>query len=125
MRTLAVALIAAAFLFPSMSRSEILSSDDQIRKALVGNTISGEEEGEVYTEYLNPDGRVLGEDRQGRYSGHWMIAGGQMCLRYVEEAGKESNWDCSQVEIDGAQVTWRADGEKSTSKLVPGNPSKF
>jgi len=125
MRAFAAILIAAAIFLPSALRSEVLSSDDQIRKALVGNTISGEEEGEPYTEFINPDGRILGEDRQGRYSGHWMISGAQMCMRYFEQPDKEGEWDCSRVEMDGSQITWTSGGEKSVSKLTRGNPSKF
>lgn len=125
MRGLAAILAIVAISFPAIARSEMLSNDDQIRKALVGNTIAGEENGEAYKEYLSPDGRILGEDRQGRYAGHWMIAGGQMCMRYVQRAEKESNWDCSKVEVEGAEVTWVAEGERSSSKLMPGNPSKF
>jgi hypothetical protein len=125
MRALTLIFAAVAVSLPAIAHADALTNDEQIRKALVGNTISGDEDGVIYTEFLSPDGRILGEDRQGRYSGHWMIAGGQMCMRYVERADKESTWDCSKVEVDGAQVTWIADGEKSVSKLTPGNPSRF
>jgi hypothetical protein len=125
MRALAVLLIACAIAFPSVALAEKLTTDDQVRQALVGNTISGEDEAEAYSEFFHPDGRILGEDRQGRYSGHWMISGAQMCMRYYENGDKESNWDCSQVEIEGNKVIWSSDGERSTSTLIPGNPRGF
>ena len=65
-----------------------------IRQALVRNTISGEEEGATFTEFLNPDGRILGEEPEGRYTATRHIAGAQMCMRYAEEDGKEGIWDC-------------------------------
>ena len=125
MRVLTAVLTAFAIAFPSMAESEILSNDDQIRQMLVGNTISGEENGESYTEFLHPDGRITGKDQQGSYIGHWQISGGQMCMRYYKEDGKESNWDCSQVERDGSRIIWWAEGEKSFSNLIPGNPNRF
>ena len=127
MRALAALLTALAITFPSIAKSEILSSDDQIRQALVGNTITGEENGESYTEFLHPDGRITGKDRQGSYTGHWQILSGQMCMRYSKGnvSGQETNWDCAQVERDGSRIIWLGDGEMSFSNLIPGNPNKF
>jgi hypothetical protein len=125
----AVALISMAFVIalPGTAQSELLTTDDQIRKALVGNTVSGIEEGEVFAEYFHPDGRILGEDRQGRYTGHWQILGAQMCMRYAEtEGGRESVWDCSEVDIEGSRITWLSlDGEKNQANLLIGNPNGF
>jgi hypothetical protein len=123
LRQRTIVLVATlAVLLPTLGRSEVLTGDEQIRRALVGNTISGEEDGGQYTEYLHPDGRIVGMDRQGRYSGHWMIANGQICFRYLD-GDKETDWDCSSVDLDGTQVKWRVDN--STAKLTPGNPSNF
>ena len=125
MRVLALIAMAVVIALSSAAQSELLSTDDQIRKALVGNTVTGVEEAEAFTEYFHPDGRILGEDRQGRYTGHWLISGAQMCMRYETEGGKESNWDCSEVDLDGSRITWLADGEKTFSNLILGNPNGF
>jgi hypothetical protein len=125
MRLLAIILVASAITLPTMVQSKMLSNDDEIRQMLVGNTISGEEEGETYVEFLHPDGRITGEDRQGRYAGHWQLSGGRMCLSYDQEDGEPSNWDCSQVGFEGSRVLWSARGEKSFSNLITGNPNGF
>ena len=93
-----------------------LTSDDQIRQALVGNTLSGEEDGATFTEFLNPDGRILGEEPEGRYTGHWHIAGAQLCMRYAEEDGKEGIWDCSQIDVGGAP---RSPGPRTAKRVSP------
>ena len=119
-----MALYIAAISSPAFAAA--LSSDDDIRHALVGNTISGEEDGQAFTEYFKPDGTIAGEEADGRYAGHWHIAGSQMCLRYEEDDGKEGNWECLRVDVDGTRVTWLSEGEATTSAtLTPGNPGKF
>ena len=110
---------------PPAACAKALASDDQIRQALVGNTISGEEDGKTFSEYFNPDGRVLGEGGEGRFSGHWHIAGGQMCVRYAEPTGSESIWECSRIDVEGSAVTWSDEEGKTVFTLTPGNPGKF
>jgi hypothetical protein len=124
MRVVAFVSVAVALAFSNTVQAEPLKTDDQIRRALVGNTITGMDDDEPYNEYLHPDGRIIGENQEGRYTGHWMISGGQMCLRYSTN-GKESTWDCSEIELDGSRITWMADGEKSFSNLIIGNPNGF
>lgn len=124
MRAAALTFFAVVVTFSNAVQAEPLTTDEQIRKALVGNTITGMDDDEPYNEYLHPDGRIIGENQEGRYVGHWMISGDQMCLRYSTN-GKESTWDCSEVELDGSRITWLADGEKSFSNLIIGNPNGF
>ena len=64
-----MALYIAAISSPAFAAA--LSSDDDIRHALVGNTISGEEDGQAFTEYFKPDGTIAGEEADGRYAGMW------------------------------------------------------
>ena len=95
MRAFVSILAGALLMMPAMAQSKDLSSDDQIREALVGNTVSGVEEGKSYVEFLQPDGRIDGEGRDGRYTGHWQIAKGQICFSYDDDE-KASNWDWRQ-----------------------------
>ncbi|HYA80576.1 MAG TPA: hypothetical protein VED87_06585 [Methylocystis sp.] len=110
---------------PATAQATALTTDDQIRQAIVGNTMAGEDEGESFSEYYNPDGRILGERRAGRYTGHWHIAGAQMCVRYADDDGKESVWECSRIDVDGNKVTWSDEEDKAIFTLTPGNPGKF
>ena len=110
---------------PPAAHAAALTTDDQIRQALIGNTVSGEDDGENFSEYFNPDGRVLGERRDGRYSGHWHVAGAQMCVRYADNDGKESIWECSRIDIDGNKATWSDEEGKAVFTLTPGNPNKL
>ena len=49
-----------------------------------------------------------------------------MCLRYAETVGgKEGSWDCSEVDLEGTRITWTADGEKTFSNLIVGNPNGY
>jgi hypothetical protein len=125
MRGLVILLGAGLAAVACAVRAKVLTSDAEIRQALVGNTISGVEKGKAFTEYLHPDGRITGEAADGRYTGHWAISGARMCLRYANGDGEEGGWDCSLIDIDGTQVMWSGDGKASVSRLTPGNPAKF
>ena len=43
--------------------------------SIIGNTVSGIEDGKSYTEYYQPDGYVHGLELEGPYVGEWRIAG--------------------------------------------------
>jgi hypothetical protein len=122
MRAVAAILAASVFIAPEAAHAAPLSNDDQIREVFAGNTISGQERGETYIEYFQPDGRIAGKGREGRYSGHWGITRGQMCMRYDEVGNASSSWDCVRVRLEGNRVIWIDQGEKSYSTLTPGNP---
>jgi hypothetical protein len=102
-----------------------LSTDEQIREVFAGNTVSGKADGKSYIEFLSPDGKLLGEEPEGRYTGRWMAAKGQICFSYDLEEGRVTTWDCAQVEIDGTQLTWIDQGERSHATLAAGNPSRL
>jgi hypothetical protein len=124
MRAFVSILVGSLVLMPAVAHSKNLSNDDQIREALIGSTISGVEDGKSYVEFLQPDGRIDGDGREGRYSGHWQIAKGQICFSYDED-GKANSWDCVKVGIEGARIVWIDKGERSYAKLIAGNPYGF
>ncbi len=125
MRNPSIILAVVAMTMASSAKAQTAFSDDQIRSALVGNTISGRESGEYYVEFLRPDGRIDGMGADGRYTGHWVISRGRMCMSYDEEDGKATPWDCARVATRGDRVIWVNQGEKSYSALSRGNPKNL
>jgi hypothetical protein len=43
-------------------------------------------------------------------------------VAYDEDQGKKG-WDCSNVGLEGARISWTDDGETSYSTIAPGNPN--
>jgi hypothetical protein len=122
MRNPSIILAVAAMMVASSAKAQTAFSDDQIRSALVGNTISGQESGKSYVEFLRPDGRIDGMGSDGRYTGRWVISRGRMCMSYDDGEGKATPWDCARVATRGDKVIWVNQGEKSYSALSRGNP---
>jgi hypothetical protein len=117
----------------SASFGAVLTTEEQIRLAIIGNTVSGTEDGRAYTEYFLPDGQIRGVDPEGPYSGEWRISGRKLCERYfaqrTEEAisddGSPSDWECMGVEIVGSRFAWVVDGERYEARRVTGNPDNL
>ena len=118
-------LTVCLFMHPTCVLSKELINDAQIREAIVGNTISGREDGAAYVEFINPDGRIVGEDRDGRYTGRWRLNEGRICFSYDKDGGKASDWDCAQVGLEGSRIVWISDGDRSYADLIQGNPNRF
>jgi hypothetical protein len=119
----------------SLSFGAVLTTEAEIRQAMIGNTVSGIEDGKSYTDYYQPDGYIHGVEPEGSYVGEWRIAGRSFCVRYFdkqegadgEEVGSGSigAWECMGVEIQGSFFAWIKDGERYKAQLVPGNPNKL
>jgi hypothetical protein len=82
-------------------------SSNQIRERLIGKSINGVQNGEHYSEFLNPNGSIEGGtpsgDPEDAYWGSWRILGNQLCLYFPSEGKK---WDCTRVRLRGNQVIW-------------------
>jgi hypothetical protein len=127
--------LAALLSLTSLGFCAALTTEAQIRQAIVGNTISGVEDGKSYAEYYQPDGYIHGAEPEGLYVGEWRTSGRNLCVRYFdkgegpdrEEAGSGSigAWECMGVEIQGSLFAWIKDGERYKAQLVPGNPKKL
>lgn len=123
MRAPTAIFILATILAATSAEAKLLKTDQEIRNAIVGNTFSGEEDGEPYVEFLRPDGKLVGTDGDERYSGRWTISGGRICLSYDDERRKAAESDCSQVDLLDFGVKWvDEEGEETFSTLTPGNP---
>ena len=107
--------ITAATLALSTTAFAQSLSGDQIRETLVGNTMSGFDDGEVFHEYLNPNGTISGSTPSGRYSGQWRISGDEICFAYDTNAKSGPKWDCSEVRLRRNRIIW---DDNSTATLI-------
>jgi hypothetical protein len=108
-----VFLVAGALALPLAALAQSLPGD-QLKQALVGKTIAGTEDGDSYTERLEPDGSIAGV---AKYSGHWQINDDQICLSYDEGSPVKEKWKCSKVRLDGRQIIW---DDNSTATIADG-----
>ena len=123
----------------SVSFGAVLTTEAQIRQAIIGNTISGTEDGKPYTEYFLPDGHLRGMAPDGPYAGEWRISGRKFCERSFEDAGSGlhdsgdagaggsyGDWECRGVEIVGSRFAWiDEDGKRYEARRVAGNPNNL
>jgi hypothetical protein len=107
----------------------LLSADD-IKKEIVGNTITGVEKGKTYTEYLKPDGTISGSE-DGAYNGAWRLEGDRICLTYdpdEDATSKEHQWDCEPLARKGDDLFWSdsvAADDPAEATLLHGNPKNL
>jgi hypothetical protein len=100
---------------------------DQLRKQLVGNTISGEYlDGDGWAEFYAPDGWLRGMDQKsGRSEGRYAFHDDMVCFDYE---GTRYDW-CTQISVIGEDVAfiWKGMVDTSTRnrKLLPGNASSL
>jgi len=121
MRILILIPAALAAVAASTANARNLSGQE-IASVLAGNTLSGYENGQPYVEFLRPDGTLIGEEKDGRYTGRWGVSGGRVCFSYLGEGGAAGKWECSTVSVNGGNVVWGAQGDRSYSRLTAGNP---
>ena len=122
MRALRLTLVCSMVLASPLANAKMLKADAEIRGALVGNTLSGDEDGKPYYEYFRADGKIIGEQDGERYSGKWSVADGRFCMSYDED-GPTAKPDCSTVDFYGCGVLWvDEDEEMSFSSILTGNP---
>jgi hypothetical protein len=116
---LMLAVTTAAF-----GQNRTTLSAEAIRSDIVGNTISGIEDGERYVEFLRPDGTISGHSPSGSYTGKWRISGKQICFLYNGEKGEaKGGWDCSEARLVGDKVFWSGAAASEASTLAHGDPN--
>ena len=125
MRIFFPAFLGSLLLFSIASFAGPLTTEAQIRQAIVGNTISGTEKGKAYLEYFQGDGFIHGRDAEGPYVGQWRISRGQLCMSYFEEDKTVSAWECSRVALEGSRLAWLDDEGREYSDVIMGNPNKL
>jgi hypothetical protein len=86
---------------------------------LVGNSISGTEDGQLLTEYYAPDGTaksLLGSEIS---TGTWMLVGEVICFKYPDDDKPE----CYKLEVAGDTATlYDEKGAGTRYQILKGNP---
>jgi len=103
----------------SADKSSEYANDEDIRKHIVGYTITGKmSSGGQYGEYYAEDGTIKAAD----YTAKWQVKNNQLCWDY----DNDKSLDCYDVKFSGQDVTWYKDGEiKGNGTAVPGNTNNF
>jgi hypothetical protein len=86
---------------------------------LVGNSITGEEDGKTLVEYYAPDGTAKSMLGNEISTGQWALVGEVICFRY----GKDKDAECYKLEVTGTTATFTdKDGTGSRYEILKGNP---
>ena len=89
--------------------------------SLVGHTLTGKIDGEVFFEFYKKDGSVASMEGSEISTGKWTIEGNKLCTKY-----KGDNKDCYGIKRDGETVTLTEKGGKAYRlKLLEGNPKNL
>src|SRR3984893_20394 len=86
---------------------------------LVGNSITGKEDGETLVEYYAADGTAKSMMGNQISTGQWALVGDTVCFRYADEKEME----CYRLDVMGNTVTFTdKSGTGSRYEIVKGNP---
>jgi hypothetical protein len=86
---------------------------------LVGNSITGKEDGETLVEYYAADGTAKSMRGNEISTGQWALVGETICFRYADEKEME----CYRLDVMGNTVTFTdKSGTGSRYEIVKGNP---
>ena len=101
------ALTAATLAAPALAATQ-----EELQKALVGNTYQGGMGGGMYSSYFAEDGTYHDANTSGRYE----ITEDGVCY-------PETEYGCYQADIDGRSLEWMKDGESAGSgEILGGDP---
>jgi hypothetical protein len=100
---------------------------DEISKAIIGNTMTGQAKDGGYAEYYAPDGVIHGRsEKRGAYKGSWWLRkeDNLMCFKYGDgpfDAG------CTRLALTGGKVDFvLMDGTvEGSATLLTGNPKNL
>jgi hypothetical protein len=86
---------------------------------LVGNSITGQEDGQILVEYYAPDGTAKSMLGNEISSGKWVLVGETICFQYTDQKEME----CYKLEVMGNTVTFTDQkGTGSRYEILKGNP---
>ena len=86
--------------------------------ALVGNSTTGMEDGEVLVEYYAPDGTAKSMLGDEIVTGRWALVGEAVCFQYTDD-----DMECYKVEVMGDSVTFiDSKGTRTRYDILKGNP---
>ena len=85
---------------------------------VVGNTLTGKEDGKVYFDYYSKDGKVASLSEGEISKGKWALEGERLCTKYRDEEK-----ECYTVTVAGKTVTLTdAKGKGYRAEMLSGNP---
>ena len=88
---------------------------------LVGNSITGTEDGETLVEYYAADGTTKSMLGNQISTGQWVLVGDTVCFKYPDE-----EMDCYKLEVMGNTVTMTdSTGEAKRYEILKGNPKSL
>lgn len=88
---------------------------------LVGNSITGTEDGETLVEYYAADGTTKSMLGNQISTGQWVLVGDTVCFKYPDE-----EMDCYKLEVMGNTVTMTdSTGEATRYEILKGNPKSL
>jgi pyruvate/2-oxoglutarate dehydrogenase complex dihydrolipoamide acyltransferase (E2) component len=86
---------------------------------IVGNSITGNEDGKTLVEYYLPDGTAKSMTGNEISTGKWAISGEAVCFKYTDDDKPE----CYRVEVTGTTLTYFDEkGSGSRYDILKGNP---
>jgi hypothetical protein len=89
---------------------------------VVGNSITGKEDGKTLTEYYAADGTAKSMMDNEISSGKWVLVGETVCFKYTDEKEME----CYKLEVSGNTLTYTdAKGSGSRYEILKGNPKNL
>src|SRR6267154_2621493 len=108
---------AAATLPPAAGDAKTLTGGEAWL-SIVGNTLTGKIDGEVFFEFYRKDGTLTLKEGSDLTKGKWTIEGEKVCFKYPDE-----DKDCFTVSRTGEVVTLGGGkGKGLRLTLLPGNP---
>jgi hypothetical protein len=89
---------------------------------VVGNSITGKEDGKTLTEYYSADGTAKSMTGNEISTGKWVLVGETVCFQYTDEKEME----CYKLEVAGNTLTYTdAKGSGSRYEILKGNPKNL
>ena len=86
---------------------------------LIGNSITGTEDGKTLTEYYAADGTAKSMLGNEISTGTWMLVGEVICFKYADEPQTE----CYKLEVTGDNATmYDEKGSGTRYQILKGNP---
>jgi hypothetical protein len=87
---------------------------------LVGNSITGKEDGETLVEYYAPDGTAKSMTGNEISTGKWALVGETVCFKYTDSDDTE----CYKIEVMGNFATFiDENGSGTRYEILKGNPN--
>jgi hypothetical protein len=104
---------------PALSGQKLVGLDAW--NQLVGNSITGTEDGETLVEYYAADGTTKSMLGNQISTGQWVLVGDTVCFKYPDE-----EMDCYKLEVMGNTVTMTdSTGEATRYEILKGNPKSL